>query len=408
MIMATVVIQKREGKNGMSYSIRYAHPITGEKKYFKTLRRYKAAQQEANDLRALLTSGNIPRKGDTKLNPLTFSEVAASLRKEWELRLKEKRLSPKTYFDYSSCLNRLERSFGRRILCQITEAELIDFRKNEIEKNSVISANRYLIITKFVFKHGKGLKAVIQNPSENIRLLSEKGHERKKYLLPNELDDVIKVSRSMRAKFYLPAIICLGAEHGASKQEILSLEWKHIDFDFQGKGLIYFHRTKNDKDRTAFLMPRTKKTLLEWHDHLTMKRRRENIRDIKSDRVFCRIDGTPLESFGQSWRNVLEIAGVKDFHFHDLRHTYCSNLLLSGASLKDVKEMIGHSDISMTDRYSHLSLQHQQRVQEQLANHYLHNEKKYRHQPWNDSRCKFGTKPSKSIKKAPSRCDLSA
>jgi DNA invertase Pin-like site-specific DNA recombinase len=74
---------------------------------------------------------------------------------------------------------------------------------------------------------------------------------------------------------------------------------------------------------------------------------------------------------GKAWWRALEIACIKDFHFHDLRHTFCSNLILSGAGLKDVKEMIGHSDISMTDRYSHLTLAHKLHKQEQLAEHYV-------------------------------------
>ena len=59
-----------------------------------------------------------------------------------------------------------------------------------------------------------------------------------------------------------------------------------------------------------------------------------------------------------------------NFHNHDLRHTYCSNLLLAGSDLKTVKEKIGHRDISMTDRYSHLTANHKLLHQEQLAAHY--------------------------------------
>ncbi|HDZ91100.1 MAG TPA: site-specific integrase [Deltaproteobacteria bacterium] len=91
---------------------------------------------------------------------------------------------------------------------------------------------------------------------------------------------------------------------------------------------------------------------------------------MKSDHVFCRIDGTPIKRFDKSWHKALELAGIKDFHFHDLRHTFCSNLILSGAGLKEVKEMIGHRDLSMTDRYSHLSLKHNLSKQIQLAEHY--------------------------------------
>jgi site-specific recombinase XerD len=49
---------------------------------------------------------------------------------------------------------------------------------------------------------------------------------------------------------------------------------------------------------------------------------------------------------------------------------FCSNLLLSGAHIKDVKEMIGPIDISMTDRYSHLILNHYKAIQDKLAKHY--------------------------------------
>jgi len=368
--MATVVIQKRKGKKGMSYAIRYRDPLTGKKKYYKTFKKQKEAQRAANELRAILDSGKAPEKKRTKLNPLTFSEVSNSLREEWGTRLERKDLSEKTFDDYCTWLNVLERGFGARMLCQISGDEILAYRDGETEKNSVISANRYLTIIKYVFAHGMEQKAIIENPAKKLKLLSEKRHERKRFLFPNEIDMLLKATQETRAKYYLPAIIYLGAEHGAAKQEILSLKWSAIDFHYKGVGLINLFRTKNGKDRTEFLMPRTKQALLEWRAHLNCKRDREKIAEVKSSFVFCRIDGTPIKSFKKAWWRVLHLAGIKDFHFHDLRHTFCSNLLLSGASLKDVKEMIGHQDISMTDRYSHLSVNHMLLKQTQLAEHY--------------------------------------
>lgn len=64
------------------------------------------------------------------------------------------------------------------------------------------------------------------------------------------------------------------------------------------------------------------------------------------------------------------MAGLNDFHYHDLRHTFCSNLLLSGSDLKDVKEMIDHSDLAMTDRYAHLTIKHKRIRQDELAKYY--------------------------------------
>jgi integrase len=168
----------------------------------------------------------------------------------------------------------------------------------------------------------------------------------------------------------LPAIIYLGAEHGASKQEVLDLKWSDIIFSFQGKGLIRLFRTKNKMERSEYLMPRTRKALLEWREHQEWMREKKKIEDIGPGYVFCRLDGRGLNGFTSSWRKVRKIAGFERLHFHDLRHTYCSNLLLSGADLKDVKEMIGHRNLSMTDRYSHLTSMKKLSRQVELAKFY--------------------------------------
>jgi site-specific recombinase XerD len=117
-------------------------------------------------------------------------------------------------------------------------------------------------------------------------------------------------------------------------------------------------------------MPRTRSALLEWKAHLEYKRFRTKVVNVKSDNVFCRIDGTPIKCFNRAWWAALKKAGIKNFHFHDLRHTFCSNLIMAGGDLKDAKEMIGHSDIAMTDRYSHLSGLYKRNLQKQLSNYY--------------------------------------
>ncbi|MEE4601873.1 MAG: site-specific integrase [Desulfobacteraceae bacterium] len=233
-----------------------------------------------------------------------------------------------------------------------------------------MTANKTLSIIKKVFVHGLSLKAINKDIASEIKYLSEKAHERNNFLFPAQIEDLNTATQKTRTKFYMRVIIFLGAEHGAAKQEILSLKWSDINFDFKGKGLIKLYRTKNKRERTELLMPRTKQALLDWKAHLEYMRHRRKILKVKSDHVICRLDGTPIKCFNKAWWHTLKIAGIRDFHFHDLRHTFCSNLIMSGGDLKDAKEMIGHSDISMTDRYTHLSNSHMRNRQEKLAEHY--------------------------------------
>jgi len=155
--------------------------------------------------------------------------------------------------------------------------------------------------------------------------------------MPDGLRELVKACEKLKMKHYFPPIIFIGAEHGASKQEILSLKWSDIDFAYSDIGIIRFFRTKTKKLRTEFLMPRTKQDLIEWREHQKWMRHRKKVDDNGSDLVFCRLDGTPIDRFDKSWRKVRELVGFKNLHFHDLRHTFCSNLLLSGSDLKDCR-----------------------------------------------------------------------
>jgi integrase len=76
--------------------------------------------------------------------------------------------------------------------------------------------------------------------------------------------------------------------------------------------------------------------------------------------VFCSRNGTPYKSFRSAFERAVQKAGLIDFTFHDLRHTFASRLVMSGVDLPTVKELLGHKDISMTLRYTHLSTDHKQ------------------------------------------------
>ena len=58
----------------------------------------------------------------------------------------------------------------------------------------------------------------------------------------------------------------------------------------------------------------------------------------------------------------MKAAGIKNFRFHDLRHTAASYLAMAGATLLEVADVLGHRELSVTKRYSHLATAHKEKL----------------------------------------------
>lgn len=147
-----------------------------------------------------------------------------------------------------------------------------------------------------------------------------------------------------KATAHLRPIIVLSLETGMRKAEVLGVKWENVDFTGRA---IYIPKTKNGESRNVPMSERLAAMLK------SMPRR------IGSPYVFSKKkDGRPYIDVRTAFENACDKAGIKDFRFHDLRHTAASHMAMGGAPLKAIGAILGHKTSAMTDRYAHLSNAH--------------------------------------------------
>jgi len=380
--MATVTIATRSLKKGKAYVIHYKDPNTGKKEYHKTYRRKDLAQEEANRLRSLLDSGRLPTKEtrQPKQQALpTFGQAALLCQAEWDRKLGEGKIGATSHAGYGYLLDPILDKWKHTLLHDLDEDTIRDYRigvaektkaklvaKGEKGKNCNILANRRLFVIKQVFAQAERHGLIDKDVAKSIPYLSEKDSERKNAQKPIEVDALLKAAAQRRAKHYMVLAILLAVEHGCSTQEILALKCSDIDLD---ENRITFHRTKNGVTRSHQIMPRTRNALIARFEHVAKYREKRGVK-AKGDSVIGHMDGTPFKSIDTAWSNLCKDHDFNDLHFHDHRHTYCTNVLLSGSTLKETNVMIGHKTLRMTDRYSHLEGVMDSTPQDRLAQRY--------------------------------------
>ncbi len=145
---------------------------------------------------------------------------------------------------------------------------------------------------------------------------------------------------------YLQPMVLLTFNTGLRRGEVLQLRWADVDL-LQRKLIVRGDNAKSGKTRHIPLNNEALTTLQQWRS------------DSKSTEwVFTGHDGERMRAVKTSWKRVLRSAAISDFRWHDLRHHFASRLVMKGVDLNTVRELLGHSDLTMTLRYAHLSPEH--------------------------------------------------
>jgi len=326
-------------KRGNIYYIRYVDPSGKVIRESARTTNLKEALKFLAQRKAEVSKGEYPER--VRIKNYSFKELAERY-KEWAEIQKSWNKSKRYMVEV------LEQKFGnialRKLEPSIVEKFIVDIAKQNKKPATV---NKYITILKHMLR-----KAVEWNMVEEAilkRLSSIKqlrlNNRRLRYLTKEEIARLL----SCCDKNLYP-IVFTALNTGMRKSEILGLKWSNVDLK---NGYIYVENSKSSESRT---IPMNEKLL-------SLFRKMFEERKLSSEYVFVNPKtGAKYQDIKKAFASTLKKAQIKNFHFHDLRHTFASHLVMAGVDLTTVKELLGHKDIKMTLRYSHLAPEHKQKA----------------------------------------------
>jgi integrase len=231
----------------------------------------------------------------------------------------------------------LDQFFGDLMLSQITRDLIVKVGERKADESSRSNANRYLALVRAILRRARDdwewtdrcpKVRLYREPKRRIRWITREEAMRLLDLLPLHL-------RQM-AQFSLAT--------GLRQRNVSFLRWDQVDMT---RKVAWIHPDEA-KAGKAIAVPLNQ-------DALNVLRSRIGIHTVyvftfkgKPNNVCCT----------RAWRQALEKAGIEDFRWHDLRHTWASWHVQSGTSLQELMELGGWSSYEMVMRYAHLAADH--------------------------------------------------
>jgi integrase len=218
------------------------------------------------------------------------------------------------------------------------------------------TANRKIATLKHMFTKAADWYMVSDTVSKLVHKvkLYKVDNARVRFLSDDEIKELLAACDHARVKRdgtteqkkqgHLRPVVLFALNTGCRRQEILSLKWEQVDLVH---GFINLTRTKNGEKRQLPINDVLREVLSK------------QIRRIDVPYVFYDSQtGKRFTNIKRSFATACKKAGIVDFHFHDLRHTFASHLVMKGVDLTTVSRLLGHKSLTMTLRYAHLAPNH--------------------------------------------------
>lgn len=268
---------------------------------------------------------------------------------------------PRTQRVYKQQLYQLSHSFAGKLLSQISPFDIERHKHRRVEADARVVANREVsrlralinAAIKWELYEGK-------NPAVGIRPVEE-SEGRLRFLDYAEEAQLLKV-----APIVLQDVIVLGVNTGVRvASELLTLTWNSVDF-LRNQLTVSAAFAKAGETRSVPLNSRAREVLVRLKAL------------SRGEYVFSKPNGLPYRSMDKLFTRACEDAGLSGtgLSLHSLRHTFASRLCMSGSDLRTIQILGGWKDLSLVQRYSHLSPGHCTEAIERIAGEFhngIHN-----------------------------------
>ena len=232
---------------------------------------------------------------------------------------------------------------GGKYIDEITLKDFESYKTFRLQTVKPATLNRNITTLKRMFNIAEEWGLMEKSISPRIKKVKENAN-RIRFLSRREIRKLLKNCKLP----YLKMIVLIALNTGMRRGEILSLTWEQVDLEH---GFIHLEVTKSGKRRDIPINNLLSNELKKWQRGL----------QIKHAPLFR------VKNIKNSFKTALKKTRIKNFRFHDLRHTFASHLVMQGVDLATISRLLGHSTIDMTMRYAHLSPDHRIKAVEKIG-----------------------------------------
>ncbi len=286
----------------------------------------------------------LPEKVAARRQAVLFEDMLTTYLEEYS------KVNKRSYKTDLAMAVRLRREFSGKTLQEITTQDVERLKAKIRQEIAPATVNLHLALLKHLYTKAMEWGKVEKNPAKPVKFFRA-NNARTRYVTEEE---------EAKLQAVLPPdhwnTVEVAIHTGMRRDEQFSLQWANINFH---TGMVTIPRSKHGGARHIPL-----------NDHVIAILRTLPSR-LKSPYVFPSETGaTALNAnnfINRVWNPARTKAGLPDLHWHDLRHTFASRLVMAGVDLRTVQELMGHKTITMTLRYSHLSPTHQREAVQRLT-----------------------------------------